>query len=249
MKNLCFFLGLSLLFISCATEAPQGKTPAENLYREAVELMDAGRYIMATEKLNTIKSQYPYSYYTTASELLLSDILFLQETYVEAAASYLLFKDFHPKHKKIDYVTWKIAESYFEQMPQEYDRDLSTGREAIKYYRELIANYPQNEHVKQAREKIKICQDLFEKKEKYIADFYFKTEKFQAASIRYQNILNSFKTKDLLEHSKLRVVDSERRQGKFKECIAFANQFLSTMDKQKSALQEVKKLCERRDDT
>jgi len=93
-----------MLVFSCASEKPEGKTEAEVLFKEAKILMDDGRYIMATEKLNLLRSQYPYSFFATPAELMLADILYLQENYVEAAAAYILFRDFHPKSTDIEYV-------------------------------------------------------------------------------------------------------------------------------------------------
>jgi outer membrane protein assembly factor BamD len=80
-------LVLSLLVISCATKRPQGQTEAEVLFKEAKELIGKSRYIQATEKLNAIRSQYPYSFYATHAELLQADILFAQENYAESAAA------------------------------------------------------------------------------------------------------------------------------------------------------------------
>ena len=123
---------LLLVFVlaSCSTVRPKGKTEAEVLFLEAKFLIEDGRYLMATEKLNSIRSQFPYSYYATHAELLQADILFEQDNYVEAAAAYILFKDFHPRHKKMAYVVWRIAESFNNQRPPTYDRDLSPLYEA-----------------------------------------------------------------------------------------------------------------------
>ena len=105
MKNF-LILAIVLIISSCASDKPKGKTEAEVLFKEAKILMEEERYLLATEKLNNLKNQYPYSYYATPAELLQADILFLQESYVEAAASYLLFRDFHPKHEEIPYVVF-----------------------------------------------------------------------------------------------------------------------------------------------
>ncbi|MEX1099820.1 MAG: outer membrane protein assembly factor BamD, partial [Bacteriovoracaceae bacterium] len=145
MKLIFFTL---FILVGCATEKPEGKTAAEVLYKEAQNLMDDGRYLLATEKLNQLKNQYPYSFYATPAELLQADILFEQENYVEAAAAYLLFKDFHPKHDKMPYVIFKIAESYFEQIPDTFDRDLQPAFEAIKYFKELVFRFPSSDHSK-----------------------------------------------------------------------------------------------------
>lgn len=185
-------LSIILIMTSCAVKRPKGGTEAEILFKEATRLKESERYIMALEKLNTIKSQYPYSYYATSAELLQADILYLQENYEEAAAAYLLFKDFHPKHQKMDYVTFKIAESYYKQKPSTFDRDLSAAKQAIKYFNELRSLYPRSTYLKDAKDKIEECYKMLKDKELYIANFYFKTKDYQSASFRYENLLNQF---------------------------------------------------------
>jgi outer membrane protein assembly factor BamD len=128
-----FVLSFSLIVISCATKRPTGSTEAEVLFKEAKDLISKSRYIQATEKLNSIRSQYPYSFYATHAELLQADILFSQENYAEAASAYILFRDFHPKYTELGYVIFRISESFYRQLPSTYDRDLSAGiEESIK---------------------------------------------------------------------------------------------------------------------
>lgn len=204
MRFLLLITFLSSLLVSCATKRPEGKTKAEVLFKEAERLIEAGRYILATEKLNRIRSKYPYSYYATFAELMAADVLFKQENYAEAAAAYIVFKDFHPKHKKADYVLWKIGESFFMQMPDTYDRDLSSGFEAIKYLKELKRVHSDSEYAKKADEKIAEAEEMIRLKEKYIADFYYKTEVYDAARFRYENIIEEFQEPDLRSHAIIR---------------------------------------------
>lgn len=204
MQNLLIFL--FILLTSCAIERPDGTTEAEVLFKEANELLSDSRYILATEKLNTLRSQYPYSYYATSAELLQADILFMQENYEEASAAYILFKDFHPKNQKLDYVIWKIAESYYKQVPPTFDRDLQPAVKAISYYNELRSLYPNSEYLKDASEKIQKCNELLLNKEKYIADFYYKTEDFSSAKFRYKKIVTEINDKDLRSHSLIRLL-------------------------------------------
>jgi len=199
-----------LFFNSCSTSRPKGKTEAEILYHEAKVLVEDGRYILATEKLNRIRSKYPYSYYATFAELLSADVLFKQENFVESAAAYIVFKDFHPKHKKSDYVIWRIGESFFNQLPSTFDRDLSPGYEAIKYFNELKRYHPQSEFTKKSDERINKIKGMFRNKEKYIADFYFKTEVYDAARFRYENILHDFEDPDLRAYAAIRTLESSK---------------------------------------
>ena len=240
--SLLFRLSIILIVISCASEKPKGKTEAEVLYKEAQNLMDDGRYILATEKLNQLKNQYPYSIYATPSELLMADILYEQESYVESAAAYLLFRDFHPKHERLAYVVYKIAQSYYKQMPETYDRDLQPAFEAIKYYKELKMKFPNNKYSLKANKKISKCQQMIRDKEQYIADFYFKTENYEAALWRYKDILENFKNKKLVSHSARRIVLSNYHLKNWGDCYNAAQKFESII-KSNSDFKEALNKC------
>jgi outer membrane protein assembly factor BamD len=178
---------LSLFAISCASKRPEGSTEAEILYKEAKDLISKSRFIQATEKLNSIRSQYPYSFYATHAELLQADIL---------------FRDFHPKYNELGYVVFRISESFYRELPATFDRDLTAGIEAIKYFKELILNYPNTEYVKDAQSRINQIEEMIERKEIYIADFYFKTKDYGAAKARYEDILKFLKN----NNEKLRIL-------------------------------------------
>lgn len=226
------FLYLTLLILfSCASDPPKGDTEAEVLFKEALQLKDEEHYIQATARLNDLKNRFPYSYYATPAELLLADILFLQENYVDAAASYLIFKDFHPKHKEIPYVVYKIAESFFKQVPDTFDRDLASAHEAIKYYNIVLSDYKDSEYSKKAHDKIKECKNMILSKEKYIADFYFKTEVYEAALWRYQYILENFSNKKLKTHSMERSILASSYLKKYDECNMYIEKYSSFVDK------------------
>lgn len=219
-----------LILVSCSTTRPEGKTEAEILFKEAKLLADDGRYILATERINTLRSQFPYSFYATHAELLQADILYLQENYVEAAAAYILFRDFHPKHEQIPYVLFRIADSFYKQLPETFDRDLSAAYEAIKYYGELMSLYPNTDYAKNAESRIAEAQELLRKKEQYIADFYYKTEVFDAARFRYLKILDTYNEKQLVEYSLNRVLLASLELDDLEGCLKYYNEYLERLD-------------------
>ncbi len=202
---------LSIFVVSCATKRPEGNTEAEVLFREAQDLISKKRYILATERLNTIRSQFPYSYYATHAELLQADVLFSQENYPESAAAYILFRDFHPKHENMGYVIFRIAESFYNQLPSTFDRDLSAGAEAIKYYQELLDSYSNSDYVKGAEERISKVTDMMLKKEVYIADFYFKTKDYSAALSRYEDVLPKITHDNEKKRIEKRIEDAKKK--------------------------------------
>lgn len=220
----------SCFLISCSGVRPEGQTEAEVLYKEAQEMFSKKRFIMATEKLNQIRSQYPYSFFAVGAELMQADIYFEQGNFVEAAAAYLLFRDFHPRHEKAAYVTWKIAESYFNQLPETYDRDLTSGIEASRFYKEILTNHPGTEYVEEAQEKISKVDGLVLSREKYIADFYFKTKVYDSARHRYLSIIKRFKDTQLLSYSMARVLLSSYHLKEKDKCNQFYQQFSGQVD-------------------
>jgi outer membrane protein assembly factor BamD len=224
--------------LSCASDEQKGKTEAEKLFKEAQELVKAERYILATEKLNLIKTQHPYSFYATPAELMQADILFEQENFVEAAAAYLLFRDFHPKHEKLPYVIFKIAESYYQQIPDTIDRDLEPAIEAIKYYEEIIQKYSESSYVSDSKKKVKKSVKMLREKDLYIADFYYRTEEYAAAKYWYLDILNNHQDKITRKHSILRTIQSSASLKEWKLCLEYAEKFSSEVDKE--SLKEIK---------
>lgn len=235
----------ALLFSSCSSTRPEGETEAEVLFKEAETLVEDNRYIMATEKLNQIRSKFPYSYFATPAELLQADILYEQGNYVESAASYLLFKDFHPRHKRIDYVIYRVAESYYKQLPSTFDRDLSAGREAISFYQDLLKSHASSKYAEGARKKIDKIEEMILNREKYVADFYFKTEVYGAARHRCLSIIERFADENLREHCMTRVMLSSLRLEEPEKCEEHYQRFLGLFNnpKEKSRFENAYEKC------
>ena len=238
------YLFILLLLVSCSSGDKDSRGEAEKLYAEAQELVKAERYILATEKLNIIKSQHPYSFYATPAELLQAEVLFKQENYIESAAAFMLFRDFHPRHEKIPYVVLMIAESYYKQIPATIDRDLEPAVEAIKYYDEVIRLYPDTENSKKAQKRIKEAHRMLREKDVYIADFYFKTEKWGAARYWYLDIIqNHYEDKKTAFKAALRVVKASHKNKDYQECIQYGEKFQGAVDKETS--KEIKSLVDK----
>jgi outer membrane protein assembly factor BamD len=245
------FLGASFLLFAllsgCSTPEKKGTTAAELLYKDAQGNVESERYILATEKLNTIKSQYPYSFYAIKAELLLADILFLQENYIESAAAYILFKELHPKYEKTKYVVWRIAESYYNQLPDTHDRDLSPAHESLKYYREVLREFEGDEYKNEAQDKIQKIEDMLLARDLDIAHYYFKTKSYEAARFRYLNVLSYLpdqkKEKSVVAR---KIVESSFLAGKFKDCLRYSEDLKSFFSDTAEEVAKITKKCEQK---
>ena len=239
---------MSAVLISCATKRPEGKTEEEILYKEAQSYIEGENYVLAVDKLREIKARFPYSNYAKEAQLKLADISFEQENYIESAVNYQSYKDLYPGDAKMPYVVYRLGESFYKQLPPTHDRDLSESFQAIAYFKQVISRYPNSNYVDDAKMKIRKTEDMLKAKEKYIADFYFKTEVYQAARYRYKQILQMYDEESLLKHSMLRAVESSLKLKEKENCSRDADAFIGVLsDKEeqtRTKLRSLKQKCE-----
>jgi outer membrane protein assembly factor BamD len=180
-----------VLLSGCSSADKKADTP-EGAYQLAQEFDKDERYEEAIKRYLEVKNKFPYSKFATLAELAVADTYFKQESYPEAQVAYQAFKDLHPKHVKIDYVTYKLAMSFYNQLPPTTDRDLTISQSAILYFDEVINQYPNSEHVEDARQKKAAVLKMLAEKEEYIANFYFIREKYDSALGRYEGLLKKY---------------------------------------------------------
>ncbi len=189
---------LAILFISsisilngCSTDEKKLDAP-EAAFNSAAEYDKDERYDEAIKRYQDVKNKFPYSKYAIMAELAVSDVYFKQESFAEAQVSYQSFKDLHPKHPKIDYVTYRLAMSFYSQLPPTIDRDLSLAGSTILYFDEVISQFPNSDYVKESKEKKEATLKMLASKEDYIGEFYFKRGKYESSLTRYEGLLKKY---------------------------------------------------------
>jgi outer membrane protein assembly factor BamD len=177
--------------VSCSSDEKKSDT-AEGAFALAQEYEKDERYEEAIRRYHEVKNKFPYSKYATMAELAVADTYFKQESYAEAQVAYQNFKELHPKHPQVDYVTYRLGLSYYEQLPGTVDRDLTLASSAILYFDELINQYPNSQYLQEAKDKKVDCLKRLAGKEEYIADFYFKKEIYDSALARYEGLYRNY---------------------------------------------------------
>ena len=184
---------LSVLSLSaCSTAEKFDTSTPEGAFKQAEEYEKDDRYEEAIQKFSEVKNKHPYSRFATEAELRIADLQFKRETFIEAAAAYQLFREFHPKHPRVDYVTYRLGLSYFNQLPSTIDRDLSVAEKAILYFDEVINTYEKSEFLADAKQKRQDALHMLAEKEMYIANFYTKHETYDSALKRYEYLLKTY---------------------------------------------------------
>lgn len=178
--------------MGCSSAEKYDTSTPEGAFKAAEELENDERFEEAVQKFAEVKNKHPYSRFATLAELKIADVHFKREAYIEAQNAYQIFKDFHPKHPQADYVTYRLALSYYNQLPESIDRDLSLADKAILYFDEVINSFPASEFVADAKDKRASALRMLTEKEIYIARFYFIRDMYDSALKRYEYVLKTY---------------------------------------------------------
>ena len=182
----------SISILSACTSADKKADTPEGAFAIAQDFDKEERFEEAIKRYQDVKNKFPYSKYATMSEISIADAHFKQESFAEAQVSYQAFKDLHPKHPQIDYVTYRLALSFFNQLPSSIDRDLALAQSSILYFDEVISQFPNSQYVKDSQEKREATLKMLAGKEEYVADFYFTRDIFESALPRYEGLLKKY---------------------------------------------------------
>lgn len=180
-----------MILTACSSADKAGETP-EGLFAMAQEFENDERYDEAARRYQEVKNKFPYSNYALKAELAIADVYFKDEMFPEAQVAYQSFRELHPKHAQIDYVTFRIGLSFYKQLPESIDRDLALAKDAIYWFDTLVNEFPRSAFTQEARDKKTECINKLAEKESYIANFYFIREKYLSAFQRYENLIAKY---------------------------------------------------------
>ncbi|MEO5971221.1 MAG: outer membrane protein assembly factor BamD [Bdellovibrionia bacterium] len=206
------------LFSSCSTARIDENDPV-SLLNEAEQEIKSDHYQLAVDKLRIIKNKFPYSSAAVDAQLRIADVYFMQESYIESAASYEAFRDLHPKHEKASYAMFRIGKSYYNDIPGTVARDLTPAQKALEAYRNYLANYPSGPDSAEANKDIIEILNLLANKELSIGDFYFNGNFYDSAKPRYKKIIELYPDTQSakLAQEKLALIDQKASKAKSEE--------------------------------
>ena len=189
---LVLFAAFSLTLAGCSSTPDFDTNTPEGAYKLGEKFEKDDRFEEAIAQFSTVKNKHPYSKLATEAELKIAEINFKREEYVEAQNAYQVFKEMHPAHPRIDYVTYRLGLSFYNQLPSTIDRDLAVAERAILYFDEVVQSFPQSGHVKDAREHKGKALTMLAEKEYYIGNFYFIRDHHGSALIRFEGLLDKY---------------------------------------------------------
>jgi len=183
------FLMLLLLFSACASVHIETKPAA--LFQEGEEFYGAKRYEDAIAQYKKVRDAYASTELSSSAELRIADSYFESERYIEASSEYIQFRKLHPTHQKAPYALYRAGLSNFNLITGT-DRDQTPQKNTMVYFEEFLKLYPKSEFAPDVIEKLEAVRSQQLQYEQYVADFYYRTEKYGAAIKRLQDALVTF---------------------------------------------------------
>lgn len=198
MKTRFLFLSLTVftfiaLLGSCTSNEIRNSDNPEEIYNEAVRLLEDDSFLEASDYLNELRRRFPQSRFAILAELRSADLDFAQDAFIEAAAGYSVFVDLYPKHPEAPYAQFRKTLSFFNSAPDNIARDQSSAADAVKSSQAFLKRYGNSPYKKDVVEILEQSRLKLAQKEAYVARFYRKREAYEAAIKRWELLMANYK--------------------------------------------------------
>jgi outer membrane protein assembly factor BamD len=219
------------LFFACHKNQPRSSIlsysrDAKRTYLQGKEELEDKNCVEAEEYFKKVIKDFPYSRYAVLSKLRIADCKFITEEYIEAIALYREFIKLHPTHPEVDYAAFQIGVANYKLIPFEWflapsaaERDQLSTKEALRTLKEFTKKYPKSKYVSQAKQLIKKCIYKLIEHEIYVAKFYMKQGRYNAARRRFQEAMKRYPNSRLEPRIMLLLARLQIKIGKLKAAI------------------------------
>lgn len=167
---------------------PETVPPAARLYEEGERLLLQGKHDQARDALTKLVERHPESAHVPVARFLIGESHYRAGELDRAAPEFQSFVTLYPAHEIADLGQYRLARSYFDQLPT-LERDQGLTAKALAEFQKLIRLYPESRYAPDAIVKIEACRGRLADKELWVADFYVRQGNLQAALLRYETVL------------------------------------------------------------
>jgi outer membrane protein assembly factor BamD len=170
---------------------PNTVAPAATLYDNGERLLLLDKYDQAREQFAWLAERHPESDLAPVARFLVGETYFRDKNYEKAVPEFESFVTLYPGHQIADLGQYRLARSYFDQMPT-LERDQKITAQALTEFRKLIRLYPESRYAPDAIVKIEACRLRLAQKELWIAAFYVRQGKYESALPRFDTVIKEY---------------------------------------------------------
>lgn len=208
-SNGLFILFLASLFLfSCrSSDLIQPGDTIDVAYEKAMSQYEQEEYGDAARALETVISIGRGTDYGRDAQYYLAESYFKDRRYLLAASEYERFLQFHPNSSRREEVTFKEALSYYHLSPR-FRLDQSYTENAIEKFRLFLSRFPNSERADEAAEYIDELRSKLAREDYNAADFYMRTDRYNAAAIYYDIVIDKYPDTQWAERALVRQIEA-----------------------------------------
>lgn len=185
----------------CSSTAREDRLLGELANLDKQEIFDRAEAMYQDDKIDDARRYFSFVYDTFPNDPLgHKAALRVADTYAahhdaasltEARLRYRDFANRYPNDPDRDYALLMVGNTYSARKLRP-DRDLTSIREALGAYQQLVNLYPDSEHADDARDRIAILRELLAEHEWLVSQFYYRNKRLQGALWRLEYLRDNY---------------------------------------------------------
>lgn len=195
--------------------------PVEDLYNEAMDLMESGSFSDAAIAFEEVERQHPYSRWATRAMFMAAYSYYEARRYDDAIIAAERFIDWNAGSDQVPYAQYLIGMSYYERI-SDVGRDQRMTAEAEDALTELTRRFPNTRYARDAELKLDLIRDHLAGKEMEVGRFYLERAQYVAAINRFQRVLAEYQTTTHVPEALHRMVEAYTALGVMDEARRYA---------------------------
>ena len=218
MYQKIFLIIFTFLFISeCSkkeelTFKPPDQNESYKIYKEGLDAMDRNDFFFAAKKFSEAEKILPVVEHSAKALLMSSYCLYAINFHEEAVSSLENFLRKYPADKNVQYASYLIALSNYEQILDE-KKDLNPLLKTKKIIESYIEKYPNTDYALDLKFKLDLIKNQLAAKEVYVAKYYIETQKWIPAINRLKVVIKDYEETIFVEEALHRLVEIYYKLG------------------------------------
>ncbi|MFV0216344.1 outer membrane protein assembly factor BamD [Empedobacter falsenii] len=189
--SLLVLIGASLVSCNKTYNKAMKSTDKDEIFTLATQLYQDGKYDLANELYEKISTSFVGTEKAADIAYNMAQTNFNEKSFRLAGHQFKSFAGSYPMDSRAEEALFKSAFSYYKDSPK-YDLDQTSTYTAISELQGFINSYPESNHVNDANNYITELRQKLELKSFEISKVYYKTMKYKAAGVSFDNMIDEY---------------------------------------------------------
>ena len=225
MNRLLKIIFLSIpIFISCSAKPDIDISNDNNELIEklnkGISFFEKGKHTRSLDEFSYILLNDRGSEIGVEARYYQGEANFELEQYDEAIANYEKFLHYSSDQGKIEYIRFKICQSYF-NLATTYSRDQTNNDFAFMKLQYFIDEFPASEYITKSEELLSVLRSRKAQKVYETGRLYLKLKEYESSIIYFNDVIESYYDTEYADQSRISIIFFYLLQNKSKEANSF----------------------------